>query len=301
MPAQGARLPAADARVRAAAAVLAGNSVAAVAARHGVDPDQLVRWVEGLSRGGTDAVGGVGVERPAAGPLVAKVPAEDYLAVIAHELRTPLTAARAGLRVLAKDTLDPDVRAQVAASVQERLDAMERLAADVADAVGLATGQVALDVERTDLVDLVTEACATTGHTAPVRGPVTVLADVRRTRSSLVALLRHVGRYTGPDRVHVEVQRLADAALLTVRAGGVVLTPSAAAGTFEPFLQPFTAAAAGDGNGLSLYVLRTLVVALGGTVGVAGSDDATVFWVRLPLPEAPLPDAPLPAPRGPLT
>ena len=43
-----------------------------------------------------------------------------------------------------------------------------------------------------------------------------------------------------------------------------------------------------DRNGLALYVVRTLVVASGGQVGVAGGSPAdgpasTVFWLRLPL------------------
>ena len=284
VPAQGRRTPAVDARVRAAAAVLAGEPVAAVAARHGVDVGQLLRWVEGLSSGGASAVGGVGVEREAPGPHATKVPVEDYLAVVAHELRTPLTAARAGLRVLVRDDLDAEVRAQVAGAVQERLDAMERLATDVADAVSVATGRAVLEPEPLDAVELLAEACATVGVVGPVGARVLVEVDARRTRSALVALLRHAARYTGgTGDLDVGLQQLADAALVTVRAGGVSLTPAEASGAFEPFLEPFSSAAAGDGNGLALYVVRTAVVAQGGQVGVAGNDDATVFWVRLPL------------------
>lgn len=284
VPAQVHRLRHQDSRVRAAAAVLAGESVTAVAERFGVDPDQLLRWSEGLAAGGADGVGGLGVDRPAVGPWASAVPVEDYLAVVMHELRTPLTAARAGLRVLARDDLDPQLRQQVAQSVLERLGGMDRLCEDVLDTVAVATGRSALEPERLDLAAVLREACGLAGIAFPQRLPVVVDADPQRLQQAVAALLRHVLRYAGPADQTVALQVVAGAALITVRAAGVRLTAQEAAALFEPF----GSAARGDGNGLALYVVRTLVVASGGQVGVAATDagtgtDATVFWVRLPL------------------
>jgi signal transduction histidine kinase len=271
LPGQTHRTPSPDLRVRAAAAVLAGDPVGAVAARFDVDPGQLLRWAEGLAAGGTSAVGGLGVDRPAVGPWASAVPVEDYLAVVMHELRTPLTAARAGLKVLARGDLDPEVRSQVAGTVLARL------------AVAVATGRSALEPERLDLAAVVREVCSLEGVAFPRRLPFVVDADPRRLQQALAALLGHVLRYAAPADQQVTLQVVAGAALLTFRADGVRLTAQEAAALFEPF----GSAARGDGNGLALYVVRTLVVASGGQVGVAGAADgdadATVFWVRLPL------------------
>jgi signal transduction histidine kinase len=228
-------------------------------------------------------VGGLGLERPAEGPWASSVPVEDYLAVVMHELRTPLTAARAGLNVLARDELDPGVRTQVAGAVLARLAGMDRLCEDVIDTVAVATGRTRLEPERIDLAALVREACGLAGVAFPLRLPVIVDADPVRLQQAVSALLGHVQRYTAAVDQRVGLQLVGDAALLTVRASGLRLSPGEAAALFEPF----GSAARGDGNGLALYVVRTLVVASGGQVGVAGSadgdEDATVFWVRLPL------------------
>ncbi|MCW2608332.1 MAG: Sensory box histidine kinase/response regulator, partial [Frankiales bacterium] len=121
-----------------------------------------------------------------------------------------------------------------------------------------------------------------------------------RVRLTAVAdtLLGHARRYAAPERIDVRVQALPEGALVTVRLDGVQADPDAAAALFEPF----GAAASGDGNGLAMYVVRALVVASGGTVGIAGSrgeHPATVLWARLPLLEpvpASRPTA-LPSPR----
>jgi signal transduction histidine kinase len=277
------RHAAVDLRVQAAAAVLAGEAVEDVAARYDVDVEQVVRWSRGLAAGGVEGVGGIGVDRPAVGPWATAVPVEDYLAVVMHELRTPLTAARAGLKVLARDDLDPNVRTQVAGTVLGRLASMDRLCQDLLDTVAVATGRSKLEPERLDLAALVREACSLQGVAFPQRLPVVIDADPQRLQQAMGALLGHVQRYAGATEQRVSLQVVTGAALLTVRAQGVRLTAEEAAA----LLEPFGAAARGDGNGLALYVVRTLVVASGGQVGVAGSadgdQDATVFWIRLPL------------------
>jgi signal transduction histidine kinase len=263
--------------------VLAGEPVAAVAARFEVDVEQVQRWADGLESAGQMAVGGLGVDRPAEGPWATSVPVEDYLAVVMHELRTPLTAARAGLKVLARDDLDPAVRVRVADTVLTRLAGMDRLCEDVLDTVAVATGRSRLKPERLDLAAAVREACNLAGVAFTTRLPVVVDADPGRLRQALATLLTHVQRYAAPTDQRVTLTTVANAALLTIRAAGLRLSPEGAAALFEPFGN----AARSDGNGLALYVVRTLIVASGGQVGVAGSadgdEDATVFWVRLPL------------------
>ena len=98
-------------------------------------------------------------------------------------------------------------------------------------------------------------------------------------RQALTTLVHHLARYASPADQRVTLQVVGDAALVTLRADGMALTADEAAALFEPFGR----AARGDGNGLALYVVRTLVVASGGQVGVAGDTGTTVFWVRLPL------------------
>lgn len=287
-----------DPRVRAAAAVLAGQDPVDVAERAGVDVAQVVRWADALSRGGAATVGGLGLERPGEGPWASRVPVEDFLSVLAHELRSPVTAARAGLRVLADPCVEPDLRAQVARSVLGRLQDLHRLTCDLDDAVAVASGRAVLRPERLDLSALVADACSQAAVPHQPAEPVMVWCDPARTAVVAATLLAHAARYAAPADTAVQVRRLADAALLTVAVSGVVLS----AGQAGAALEPFGAAASADGNGLSLYVVRALVVASGGMVGIAADSErgVTVFWVRLPpAPARPgeVPRRPLPLPR----
>lgn len=296
-----ARRPAGDPRVQAAARVLAGEPVDDVAVSAGVDAVQLQRWADALTAGGAAAVAGIGLERPSAGPAAGSVAVEDFLSVVAHELRTPLTAARTALRVLAAPEVAPEVRSRVGRTVLDRLADLDRLTLDVLDAVGVVSGRTVLDPQRVALADVVDAACAQAG-VRHVPGPALhVRADPVRTATVVATLLKHAQRYAAPDAISVATGALPEDALLTVRLSGVAVDPQAAAALFEPF----GAAARGDGNGLSLYVVRALVVASGGAVGMAGSVDgpapATVLWVRLPLHEpspAPRRPVPVPVPRG---
>ncbi len=288
--------PAPDPRVRAAAAVLAGEPVADVAERAGVDAAQVERWATALASGGAAAVGGIGLERPADGATAESVPVEDFLSVLAHELRTPLTAARVALRVLAAPDVAPAVRARVGETVLERLAALDRLTLDVADAVAVVTGRARLAPERVELGRVVSAACAAASVEPVPTPPVHVWVDPVRLDAVTATLLGHARRYCAPEDVQVRVQALPDAALVTVRLSGVEVDRETAVALFEPF----GSAARGDGNGLAMYVVRALVVASGGTVGMAGTgsspdgDAATVLWVRLPLHEGAAPLVPRP-------
>lgn len=283
----------ADRRVVAAARVLAGESAADVAADLGVDPEQVRRWAHGLSTGGAGAVGGVGVARPGT-PGSLRVPVEDYLGVLAHELRTPLAAAAVGLSLLARDSLPAAQRAQIAASVTPRLQQLQQLTDDLVMAVGVTTGTVELQREDVLLLPALQRGCHDAGLPAP-RGPLEcvearVSVDPMRLEQLLRVLCTHVLRYRSDDDqdepVSVRVQLVPHgdahrAALVTVRVPRVDLSRDGASG-----FEPFSAAAEGDGNGLALYVLRALVVAHGGQVGIAGQSGehaASVFWMSLPL------------------
>ena len=280
------RTASADPRVRAAARVLAGEDPQTVAESTGTSAEQVLRWARGLSQGGSDAVGGVGLSRPgvtATTHVAVHAPVEEYLWVVAHELRTPLTAARAGLSVLARENLDAGVRAHTADMVRSRLDDLEQLASDVADAVAVSTGHTPLTPSTIDLGEVLSEACRLVGVPAPsTAGPLPVFADPGRVCQMVSRLLAHAQRYRGAGAVTAAVQDVPDGVLLTLRCDGVSLSSDAA----TEMLEPFGAAGRGDGNGLALYVVRTLAVASGGQLGVAGSAQgapaSTVFWLLLP-------------------
>lgn len=276
--------PDADPRVTAVLEVLAGQAVRQVAGRHDIEPEVLARWVESFVAAGAHAVVGTEADR--------QTP-ERFLTVLAHEMRTPLAAAIAGLRLLGDSRLEPTVRRDVHEMISARLSQLSVLCGDVLDAASVVLGRLSLRLVDVDLRAAADVVMATRGDVrlrlAP--GPaVSVLADRRRIEQVIAGLsdsaLRHC---MGPARITVEPDGAAARITVSGHARQEV-SPERARSWLEPF-----DAANGTGNGLSLYVVRSLAVAHGGTAGLdssrcreGGSGQDLHFWVRLPIAGPPV-------------
>ena len=118
----------------------------------------------------------------------------------------------------------------------------------------------------------------------PAAIPV-VRADPRRTAQVLVNLLSNASKY-GPDEAEIEVAATVrgDWIRVTVADSGPGVPPEYRKDLFRRFVQP---AAANDkaqvGAGLGLSVVKAIVEAHGGEVGVDDhADGGSVFWFTLP-------------------
>jgi len=112
-----------------------------------------------------------------------------------------------------------------------------------------------------------------------------VLADPRRTAQVLVNLLSNASKY-GPDETEIEVGATVqgDWVRVTVTDSGPGVPPEYRKDLFRRFVQP---ALINDnaqvGAGLGLSVVKAVVEAHGGAVGVDDhADGGSVFWFTLP-------------------
>jgi signal transduction histidine kinase len=280
-----------DPRATAVLAVLAGRPIAGVAVEAGVHASVLQRWVASFVAAGTASLAGAG----SGDPVIDLVP-ERFLTVLAHEVRTPLAAATAGMRLLADPRMTSGGRADVHRLVGGRLTQLARLCDDVLDAASVVLGRLPLQPVTVDVRSIVAEALQEQAdpRLQLLPGPeVAVRSDQRRLRQVVVNLADSALRH-GLGTVRVQVEE-ASGGWGTIRFTahaqrrvGVVEAQS----WFEPFDAP-----GGSGHALGLYVVRTLVVAQGGTSGVdsaacAGgtSGQDLHFWVRLPLAVDPTSD-----------
>ncbi len=263
-------------RVDAVLAVLGGAEAVDVAAATGVAPALVVRWVELFLGGGRARMAGR-EQRP---------PTEDserFLAMAAHEFLTPITIIRGWTTLLAEQDVDPAVSAQALRAIEAAAGKLERISRDVLDSAAVAMGRFRVVLSLLDARAVVTAsvaALASERFDLRPGPPVWVTADEGRLGQIVDNLLRNALVHGGTEGIDVDVVTAGDHAVLTVVNGGEPPTYEAAAHLFEPFVRSDMS----RGAGLGLYVVRALVVAHGGTIGVdVGDDRRTRFWVRLPV------------------
>lgn len=217
----------------------------------------------------------------------------DLIGDVAHELRTPITSVRGYVEGLAAGVFEPGPDAWRV--LDEQTARLEHLVDDLAllwraESHDLRLDTVALDgpallasVRERHRVGAVAGAIEVTlGAVAPAQ----VRADAIRVGQVLDNLVGNALRYTPPGgRVELGLAVDGPEVLLSVRDDGPGLTADQAALVFERFYRadPSRSRDAG-GSGLGLAITRSLVEAMGGTIGVdsPGPGRGTAFLVRLP-------------------
>lgn len=263
-------------RVDAVLAVLGGAEATAVAAATGVAPALVVRWTELFLAGGRDRLAGREQGRTT----------EDrdrFLAMAAHEFLTPITIIRGWAMTLLEADVEPEVTVQALGAIDAATRKLERISRDVLDSASVAMGRFRVVTTRLDMRAVVAasvSALASDRLDLRPGPPAWVSADEDRLGQIVDNLLRNGLVHGGDEGIDVDIVTSGDHVVLTVVNGGEPPTYEEAAHLFEPFVRSDTS----RGAGLGLYVVRALVVAHGGTIGVdVGDDRRTRFWVRLPV------------------
>ena len=232
---------------------------------------------------------------------VARVSTVGQLAAsIAHELNHPLCAimvnAQAAVRLLAAPTPDlAEVRAALADIVAD-----SRRAADVVDQSRALVERRKVRVEPVDVNDAVADVVTLVGGDAVIRGVTLdvspadglppVLTDRVQVQQILLNLVVNALEATADAPASARVVSLRTAAgangsvRVTVTDTGPGIPPHIAGQIFEPF---FTTKPHGLGMGLT--IVRSLVNAHGGAIGVDKAEGGTgaAVWFELPaLPPA---------------
>lgn len=238
---------------------------------------------------------------------------DEFLSLLAHELRNPLAPILNALEML-RLSPTPDAVSWARTVMDRQVRQLVRLVDDLLDVARIRTGKIRLRKELSDLAAAVrtaVEACEPAvreaGHTLAVRGmdmPYPVVADPVRLVQVVSNLLSNAARYTPRGgAVDVTLERDGGSAVLRVRDTGVGIPQGMLTRVFELFTQVETEASrAGQGLGIGLSLVKTLVEMHGGEVSAAseGPGRGSELTVRLPLSgEAPpAAAAPGPAPRG---
>lgn len=225
-----------------------------------------------------------------------------FLANIAHEFRTPLSALAASSELLldGASELSPTELEQLLTSLHLGVVNLQTLVDNLLESASIEAGRFRVYSRQTDLGEIIADAMRTMQPLLDKRGqrlavqlpaaiPV-VRADPRRVAQVLVNLLSNASKY-GPDHAEIAIEATKDDGWVrvTVADRGPGIPQTYRKTLFRRFMPPSPGANnAQYGTGLGLSVVKAIVDAHGGEVGV---DDrpkgGSIFWFTLPLEERP--------------
>ena len=219
----------------------------------------------------------------------------DFYSMVAHDLRSPLSAMLMRIGLLQQERRGP-----IGPEIRHELDRMHggvrelvRMINDFLDVAQLETGHFRLEREPVDLRVVVAAAVEEFRPLADARqlqiseagGAAPVVGDPRRLLQVVANLLSNAIKFTPRGgNVRIRVAAEADAVQLEVEDDGPGIPAASQPLLFRKY-ERVEGSAAGrvEGTGLGLVIVKEIVEAHGGTVGLRSSAGAgSTFWLRLP-------------------
>jgi signal transduction histidine kinase len=216
---------------------------------------------------------------------------ERILGIVSHDLRNPLSAIQTGATLLARAEL-PEPHAHVVGLVRSSARRMERIIADLLDYTRIrAKGGIPLALRPADLGEVCARVVDEVALSAPDHavelhreGDLGGEWDAERLQQAIGNLVANAIRHAaGGAPVRVRAVDEGDAVRLDVENDGPPIEPELMRSLFDPFQQGAHAVSRGDGLGLGLSIVRSIVEAHGGTVAVrSGASRPVTFTASLP-------------------
>lgn len=221
----------------------------------------------------------------------------DFISTAAHQLRTPLTGIRWALEALQMEQLTESQKALVASAV-EKSKQLVAVVGTLLDISSIESGKYKYDLKNSAL-DTLVEGVARDFQPLATKAQVAlffeksgmesaiVRIDQERIRWVLNNLVENAIRYTpAGGQVRVTTERAPGRAYVRVRDTGIGIAPADRGNIFERFYRaPNAIAKENGGNGLGLYIARTVATDHGGDLNFESNQDGagTTFTLSLPL------------------
>jgi two-component system, OmpR family, sensor histidine kinase KdpD len=219
------------------------------------------------------------------------------LATVAHELRGPLTAIATSSELLAEDFLhlDPEQVKTMLGAMHRRTLWLQGLVENLLAAATIREGRLQLYRQSLSVADLLADVDAVVspllvqrGQHLRIRTPndmPEVLADSRRVGQVLVNLILNASKFGAPNTsIDIGISARNGTVRVSVADRGPGVSPEQAQKLFEPYYRaPATAGSGKDGVGLGLSIVKSIVEAHGGQVGVESRRGGGArFWFCVP-------------------
>jgi signal transduction histidine kinase len=208
----------------------------------------------------------------------------ELLANVSHELRTPLARIKVAMELIGPQ--DESVKKRLAA-VEEEVDELDRLIADVLTATRLDIAALPLHkirLKANDLIEKARRRAVSLTIEARVEPDLVIEADEALLSRALDNLLDNARKYGDGSPIEVEARREGGQAIVAVRDRGPGIPDGELAFVFDPFYRGEGARARASGFGLGLALARRVAEAHGGSARAINVDGGGArIELRLPL------------------
>jgi len=217
-----------------------------------------------------------------------------FLAAVAHDLRNPLSAMSLSIAAMPEGRpLPPEPRVRRAFEMLGRqLARIERMLGDFMDMAEIEAGELRLDIQPNDARALVEATVRMFESTSPnhrieaelPEAPVPLRCDALRIEQVLNNLVGNAIKYSpAGGTVTVAVRGQGARVVFEVRDDGIGIPTDTLPTLFDPFRRGDHGRHGIPGAGLGLFVVRRIVDAHGGTIGVSSVPArGSTFCVDLP-------------------
>jgi signal transduction histidine kinase/HAMP domain-containing protein len=222
----------------------------------------------------------------------------DLVATVAHEFRTPLTSLRMAIHLCVEEAAGPltEKQADLLLAARQDCERLQGIVDDLLDLSRIQGGRMELlrhpvpaRALLEEAVEASRDAAGAAGLRLSIRGAVEdeVAADAERVGLVLSNLIANAIRHTDAGgEVVLEASRSGDRVRFEVRDTGEGIPREYLERIFERFFR--VPGRGGGGVGLGLYLVREIVQAHGGEVGVESEPaKGSRFWFTLPVAAGP--------------
>ena len=222
----------------------------------------------------------------------------QFLANISHEFRTPLSALAASIELLMDQApdLSPTELDELLKSLHLGTLSLQTLVDNLLESASIEAGHFRVSARTCELATIISDASNTMqpliekyDQRLVVELPILipkVKADPRRTVQVLVNLLSNACKY-GPSDAEITISAVAEGRYVkvSVKDRGPGIPPEHRSEIFRRFMYPTSLQNNSKvGAGLGLSVVKAVIEAQGGKVGVADRPGGgSIFWFTLPM------------------
>ena len=226
----------------------------------------------------------------------------EFLANLSHEVRTPMSGVLGLGSLLLDSPLNPKQRKMVSA-IRESTQALLGMVDEILDFSKLEKGQIALELVRFDVRELVEGVVELMRPRAEAKGltlqweingaqDTRVVGDAGRLRQVLLNFVNNAIKFTewGFVLIRADQQKVEGRVCvrLSVRDTGIGIAQDSLERIFDRYQQQDdrTPRVFG-GTGLGLSISKQLIDLMGGEIGVSSrTDEGTTFWAQVTLDPA---------------